>query len=41
MSRNILYAQRMLNLAKDDPALAELVKNEENRLETTLNLIAA
>ncbi|MBL6996283.1 serine hydroxymethyltransferase [Desulfobacula sp.] len=31
----------MLYLAKDDPALAELVKNEENRLETTLNLIAA
>ena len=36
-----MYAQRMLYLAKDDPALAELVKNEENRLETTLNLIAA
>lgn len=41
MSRNILYAQFMLYLSKDDPTLAELVKNEENRLETTLNLIAA
>jgi len=31
----------MLTLAKDDPELAGLVKKEENRLETTLNLIAA
>jgi len=36
-----LYAQLMLSLAKDDPTLAGLVKNEENRLENTLNLIAA
>ena len=41
MDRNILYAQLMLTLAKDDPELAGLVKKEENRLETTLNLIAA
>ena len=31
----------MLNLSNDDPDLAKLVSNEENRLETTLNLIAA
>jgi glycine hydroxymethyltransferase len=31
----------MLYLPKDDPKLARLVNNEENRLETTLNLIAA
>ncbi len=36
-----MYAQLMLTLAKDDPELAGLVKKEENRLETTLNLIAA
>ena len=36
-----MYVQHMLNLIKDDPELAELVYNEENRLETTLNLIAA
>ena len=33
--------QPMLYLPNDDPDLAELVGNEENRLETTLNLIAA
>ncbi len=31
----------MLNLFNDDPDLAKLVCDEENRLETTLNLIAA
>ncbi|MCD4720118.1 MAG: serine hydroxymethyltransferase [Desulfobacula sp.] len=31
----------MLYLSKDDPDLTKLVTNEENRLETTLNLIAA
>ncbi|MBC2704472.1 serine hydroxymethyltransferase [Desulfobacula sp.] len=31
----------MLYLANDDPELAKLVINEESRLETTLNLIAA
>jgi glycine hydroxymethyltransferase len=31
----------MLYLSNDDPDLAKLVNNEENRLETTLNLIAA
>ena len=31
----------MLYLPHDDPDLARLVKNEENRLETTINLIAA
>ncbi|MBU8910420.1 MAG: serine hydroxymethyltransferase [Desulfobacterales bacterium] len=31
----------MLYLSKDDPDLARLVSDEENRLETTLNLIAA
>ena len=31
----------MLYLPNDDPDLAKLVSNEENRLETTLNLIAA
>ena len=32
---------RMFYLSNDDPELAKLVTNEENRLETTLNLIAA
>ena len=31
----------MLHLSNDDPDLARLVSNEENRLETTINLIAA
>ncbi|WP_299982839.1 serine hydroxymethyltransferase [Desulfobacula sp.] len=31
----------MLYLSNDDPDLAKLVSDEENRLETTLNLIAA
>ncbi len=31
----------MLYLPNDDPDLARLVENEENRLENTLNLIAA
>ena len=31
----------MLYLSKDDPDLAKLVSDEKNRLETTLNLIAA
>ena len=31
----------MLSLLNDDPDLAKLVSNEENRLETTINLIAA
>jgi len=41
MSRNILYVPFMLYLANDDPDLFRLVRSEENRLETTLNLIAA
>jgi glycine hydroxymethyltransferase len=36
-----LYVYPMKYLANDDPKLAELVNKEENRLETTLNLIAA
>ena len=31
----------MFYLPKDDPDLARLISNEENRLETTINLIAA
>jgi len=31
----------MLYLSEDDPDLAKLVSNEENRIETTINLIAA
>ena len=31
----------MLHLPKDDPVVAELIRNEQSRIENTLDLIAA